>query len=277
VGAKQVGHAVGLGIALTLLVHVCASAAPLCIDENIELILDGAAAEDGSFTFAVLGDSQSVDIVYLPLLNQILEDNPAFILHTGDLTFSGSAREFEHYEDILRDYPIPIVHVIGNHDIIKDKANYYRYVGDYNWCFDFGGCRFIGLDNSSGAFLPEGIEFAYNALDPGAPIFVAFHHPPAIKKWQMHAMVADEDGGNGDQMLHILEDASVTAVFSGHLHLHDKYIINGIPYIISGCGGARIYKFGFGVTEYGYVIVSVDKFGKDINYRWVPLRDYPFN
>jgi 3',5'-cyclic AMP phosphodiesterase CpdA len=122
----------------------------------------------------------------------------------------------------------------------------------------------------------ESIEYAACTLEQDSPTFVAFHHPPHYKEWDIHAMLPESNGGNGDQLLHLLEEASISAAFSGHLHLHDKKTINGIPYIISGCGGARIYKFGFGVTEYGYVLVKVSDYGNDIEYNWVPLRNSPF-
>lgn len=255
---------------------VTATAAPLCIDESISQILNSEQGADGEFTFVVLGDSQSIDIVYLPILEQIKEESPAFILHTGDLTFSGLEHEYEHYEDVLRSYPIPIVHVAGNHDIMQGKENYACYVGAFNWCFDYGGCRFVGLDNSSGAFSAASIDYAACTLEADSPTFLAFHHPPHYKEWDIHAMLPESNGGNGDQLLHMLQPDKVKAAFSGHLHLHDRQDIDGIPFIISGCGGARIYKFGFGVTEYGYVRVNVRGHGNEVDFTWVPLRDSPF-
>jgi len=272
VGARKAGPAVGIGLLIALTVCLTAWAAPLRIDESIELIQADSRGNDGQFTFVVLGDSQSVDIVYLPVLEQILDDDPVFILHAGDVTFSGSEQEFEHYQELIADYPIPIVHVAGNHDIVSGPANFPRYVGDSNWEFEFGGCRFIGLDNSSGAFDTETIMFAGYAIDPSMPSFLIFHHPPHYDRWEVHAMVADEDGGNGGLIARMIRQGNVQGVFSGHLHLFDQYIYSGTPHIISGGAGATLYRTRYGLSERGYVVVSVRDYGNNVSFQWTPLR-----
>jgi hypothetical protein len=85
-------------------------------------------------------------------------------------------------------------------------------------------------------------------------------------------MESDGAGGRGTEMHKLLKKYGVKTVFLGHIHLYDEMSYDGIEYIISGGGGAPLYRqYGFGKAEYGLLVVRV-KHGQ-AQCEWVKLPD----
>ena len=166
------------------------------------------------------------------------------------------------------------MHLPGNHDVRYGSETYRKYVGEPNWVFDLGGFRIIGLDNATGKFSEEAVAFARKTLTSQKLCLVAFHMPPAIGRWTVHAMINDQKGGHGGEVMNLIKEAKVPMVFIGHIHLYDEMDIDGTKYIISAGGGAKLYgKYNFGKPEYGFVLVQVRP--KGITHQWVPLEYIP--
>lgn len=257
-------------VAGVLLLATASLCAPLSIQENIRAILADKSGVEGGFSFVVIGDSRSGDKVYARLLEIAASYKPLFILSTGDMVNAGSEGEFKHYAKQLASLQIPIVHVPGNHDISNGRANYAKFFGPAVWYFDYGNYRFIGLDNAGGGFSAETIAFAQKALKTDKTCFVAFHKPPDMDRWKVHAMKSDGAGGRGGELLALIENATVPYVFLGHIHLYDEIDYKGTKYVISAGGGAPLYsQYGFGRAEYGFVVVHVGADG--ISHEWIPL------
>jgi Icc-related predicted phosphoesterase len=245
-------------------------AVPLSLDQNIKAILAQQETSKKGFDFVVIGDTRDGADIFDRLLNRAKAFNPVFILHTGDLVREGQTFEYENYKKQIAVISIPMLHLPGNHDIRYGSETYHKYVGDLNWVFDLGDYRFIGLDNANGKFSEESIAFARKALRTEKTCLVAFHVPPALERWTVHAMINDSKGGRGGEVLALIKEAKVPMVFLGHIHLYDEMDINGTKYIISAGGGAKLYsKYNFGKPEFGFVLVQVRPPG--ITYQWVPL------
>jgi len=245
-------------------------AVPLSLDQNIQAIL---AKQDGTtdgFDFVVLGDSRDGAEVYSRLLTRARSLHPLFIIHTGDFVKKGDPVEYEDYIKQIAAFDIPMVHLPGNHDVRNGEDTYRRFVGEPNWYFDVGRIRLIGLDNADGTFSAKAVAFARKTLTDQKTCLVAFHYPPAVGRWTVHAMVQDQKAGGGGEVLNIIKKVKVPLVFLGHIHLYDEMDIEGTQYIISAGGGAKLYdKYGFGKPEYGFLLVQVKPQG--ITHRWVPL------
>ena len=170
-------------------------ATPISLDQNIAAILARHQGSNATFDFVVIGDNRDGVEVYTRILRHIKGLNPLFILNTGDIVNEGNVSEYEAYIKQIASYDIPILHVPGNHDVRKGPDNFYRYVGKPNWYFDVGGFRIIGLDNASGKFSAETVEFARKTLTRYKTCLVAFHRPPPVERWAVHAMMKDEEGG----------------------------------------------------------------------------------
>ncbi len=83
-----------------------------------------------------------------------LSDQPEFIIHTGDLTHSSKAEEFDTLEQILKGaHTKQIFYVPGEHDTSVDDGKQYleRHgkgsKGSGWYSFDHAGVHFIGLVN----------------------------------------------------------------------------------------------------------------------------------
>ena len=245
-------------------------AVPLSLDQNIKAILAKQEASSEGFDFVVIGDNRDGAEVYNRLVNRAKAFNPIFILNTGDFSREGQAFEYENYIKQIASVDIPILHLPGNHDVRYGSEIYRKYVGDLNWVFDLGGFRFIGLDNATGKFTEETVSFARKNLASQKICLVAFHRPPAIGRWTVHAMIDDQKGGHGGEVMNLIKEAKVPMVFLGHIHLYDEMDIDGTKYIISAGGGAKLYsKYNFGKPEFGFVLVQVRP--KGITHQWVPL------
>ncbi len=245
-------------------------AVPLSLDLNIKAILAKQVQAREGFDFVVIGDSRDGADVFDRLLSRAKAFNPLFILHTGDLVSNGQPSEYETYEKQLGSVDIPILHLPGNHDVRSGSDLYRKYVGEPNWFFDLGNIRIIGLDNAKGKFTEEAVAFARKNLTGPKICLVAFHVPPAVGRWSVHAMKDDSSGGHGGEIMALIKEAKAPLVFLGHIHLYDEMEIEGTKYIISAGGGARLYsRYNFGKPEFGFVLVRVRPTG--ITHQWVPL------
>ena len=267
---KQKALIMGIIVALLLSFFQAVWAVPLSLEKNIQAIQADQSGLEKGFLFIVLGDMRGNDDVYNRLLNKARDYKPLFILNTGDLVHKGGEGEFEHYKKLIVDFDIPILHVPGNHDVLFGSGPYRNFVGPLNWYFDYGNYRFAGLDNGAGKFSEADIEFAKKTLTDKKICLVAFHNPPPFGRWAVHAMQSDSEGGRGGDVIALMKQARVPLVFMGHIHLFDEMEVDGIKYVISAGGGAKLYgRYGFGKAEYGFVLVEVRPQG--ISYRWIPL------
>jgi 3',5'-cyclic-AMP phosphodiesterase len=245
-------------------------AIPLSLDQNIKAILAKQAGSSQGFDFVVMGDNRDGADVFNRLFKLARTFNPLFIIHTGDLVNEGQISEYENYQRQIASGDVPILHLPGNHDVRYGSENYRKYIGDLNWVFDLGGFRFIGLDNATGKFTEETVAFARENLTSKKICLVAFHRPPAIGRWAVHAMADDKNGGRGGEVMNLIKGAKAPMVFMGHIHLYDEMDMAGTKYIISAGGGAKLYgKYNFGKPEFGFVLVRVKP--TEITHQWVPL------
>jgi 3',5'-cyclic AMP phosphodiesterase CpdA len=252
-----------------LAVFVCMSspvrAVPLSLQENIKAVVENQPRPGKAFNFIVMGDNRDGVEVYKRLLDRTRAFEPLFILHTGDIVTNGQPSEYEDYIKQIAPFPIPILHLPGNHETRLGSETFRKYVGEPNWYFDLNGFRIIGLDNGAGKFNTDALAFAQKNLTSRKVCLVAFHVPPSIGRWAVHAM--REDSG---EVIGLIKKAKVPMVFMGHIHLYDEMDIGGTKYIISAGGGANLHgKYNFGKAEYGFVVVRVTP--KGITHQWVPL------
>jgi 3',5'-cyclic-AMP phosphodiesterase len=124
-----------------------------------------AAKGKGEFSFVQLSDShigfnkepnQDVTRTLQEAVNKInaLDDQPAFLLHTGDITHLSKPEQFETATEILKSAKASQVYYVpGEHDVFTDDGKTYleRYgkgTRGNGWqSFDYRGVHFIGLVN----------------------------------------------------------------------------------------------------------------------------------
>ncbi|MBM4396534.1 MAG: metallophosphoesterase family protein, partial [Deltaproteobacteria bacterium] len=225
----------------------------------------------GAFTFLVAGDNRSDANAHALVVSRMTEHEADFVVNTGDMVSSGEVAsqwvEFFAIEAALvRD--TPIYPTVGNHD--EDDGDlpepYLRLFTpppgsghDSYYSFDHGNSRFIVLDgyvevddewscllkilNWGKCFDEHQSEWLEATLkdatgDPAVDhVFVFTHEGPYSSK----------PGRSGSpQMRRLLDLFSVNkvrVVISGHDHYYEHGLANnGLPYVITGGGGAPLYE-----------------------------------
>jgi 3',5'-cyclic AMP phosphodiesterase CpdA len=202
---------------------------------------DTAEPTTASFTFVQVSDShlgfsrepnRDVAATYREAIGRInaLPQQPAFILHTGDLTHLARPEEFDTVDQLHRTFRASEIYCVpGEHDVTENDcrafmARYGRGAVGNGWrSFDYQGVHFVGLNNcmnlragSLGLLGEEQLEWLRQDLagkTDSTPIVVFAHIP----LWMVH-----EPWGWGTQdsarALQLLARFGSVTVLNGHIH-----------------------------------------------------------
>jgi Icc protein len=152
---------------------------------------------------------------------------PDFLIHTGDLTHSSKAAEFDTLDQLLIGSRKQVFYVPGEHDTSVDDGKLYldRYgketKGNGWYSFDHKGVHFIGLVNvvqlegmgKLGQGQLEWLKQDLSGLKSSTPIVVFAHIP-------LWAIYPDWGWGTSDseQALAMLRRFGSVSVLNGHIH-----------------------------------------------------------
>jgi len=218
------------------------------------------------FRFAVMGDTKHAPT--LPPFVKYLEETvkPDFMLTTGDMVQSGGGLPGPGYYEKLKDElgqsmrKYPWWPAIGNHEIagnpvIANKSegaqlkhnqitgidNFKRFYNltDDHYVFTFRNCTFIALPfPMPDAKQTEWFESELKKANEAKKHIFVFNHMPF---YTIGSKTSDTVPNKETPITALLKKYGVTAMFSGHDHGYYRTVRNGIPYIISAGGGAKIY------------------------------------
>jgi hypothetical protein len=159
-----------------------------------------------------------------------LPRKPAFMIHTGDITHTATAQQFDDAAQIIGGAGLEVHYAPGEHDILDPKTNA-AYLDRFGkgatgggwYAFDQAGVHFISLvnvvdlrANGLGSLGPEQIAWLdddLRAKSNSTPIVVFAHIP----LW----MIAPEWGwgtDDGAQALKLLSRFGSVTVLNGHIH-----------------------------------------------------------
>jgi 3',5'-cyclic AMP phosphodiesterase CpdA len=153
---------------------------------------------------------------------------PDFMLHTGDITQSAKASEFDTAQQIIRGSRVKDVHYVpGEHDTATDDGAVYRErfgkgtLGTGWYSFDHKGVHFIGLNNSLQVDAMGGLgaeQLNWMKKDVGAqsastPIVVFAHIP----LWMVYPEWGWGTKDGAEALSYLRRFGSVT-VLNGHIH-----------------------------------------------------------
>ena len=205
------------------------------------LIDEAAAQETKGFTFLQISDSHmGFDKPANPNAKGTLEEaiarvksapgNPAFMIHTGDISHLSKASEFDDAEKIISQARLDVHYVPGEHDILDDEqGKMYRdrygrgTKGPGYYSFDANGVHFVGLVNvvdlkggGLGHLGHDQLEWLEDDLagrSASQPVVVFAHIPlwTVYPEWGW----GTEDGAQA--LTYLKRFASVT-VLNGHIH-----------------------------------------------------------
>jgi Icc protein len=154
---------------------------------------------------------------------------PAFMIHTGDISHSAKASEFDDALQLINGAGLDVHYSPGEHDILDHKTRdaylerFGKGAGGGWYAFDHGGVHFVSLNNvvdlkknglgSLGAEQLEWLEDDLKGKSASTPIVVFCHIP----LW----MIAPEWGwgteDSGGALAYLAPFGSVT-VLNGHIH-----------------------------------------------------------
>jgi 3',5'-cyclic-AMP phosphodiesterase len=197
-------------------------------------------AANGAFSFVVLGDNRGNYDVLRQLIELANRGRSAFIINTGDLVAEGKLSEYLRFLAAVKRSHSPFFTVVGNHDVGKNGRLLYREIfGEENYTFDYGGCRFIVLDNADGHFPEDRLAWLDQQLATPLRKMLFLHKPPAVGNWA-HAFDASPWTENADRFTDMVSRRSVDRVFLGHIHAYEEKEIGGVRYVVTGGAGAPL-------------------------------------
>jgi 3',5'-cyclic AMP phosphodiesterase CpdA len=159
-----------------------------------------------------------------------LDVDPAFMIHTGDISHLSRPAQFDTAEQVLRESRIGEIHYVpGEHDVIGDDGKLYleRYgkgTRGAGWkSFDHGGVHFVGLVNvlnlkagGLGNLGDEQLEWLEDDLagrSASQPIVVFAHIP----LWSVYPQWGWGTDDSARALGYLKRFGSVT-VLNGHIH-----------------------------------------------------------
>jgi predicted MPP superfamily phosphohydrolase len=208
------------------------------------------------------------------------EENPDFIVMTGDIVYNGDDKNdwkvFNEETKPLRERHVRLFPVLGNHDV-RGPSGRHNFVNHFDelkahgqletrtwYALEYGNAYFIMLDSQTtyesrtpqGEWLRSQLKSAPDDLDF---LFVVLHHPlvthpsrfPVISRCDgnMPKPQLGHDVEDAEKRLRIiLQEFSQThpniriCVLSGHNHNYERYSVKGITYVVTAGGGATPYR-----------------------------------
>jgi len=211
------------------------------VPASLGIIDEAIAAEQKGFTFLQISDShigfnkeenpnapgtlqEAIDRV------KALPGNPAFMIHTGDISHLSKPAQFDDAEKIISQARLDVHYVPGEHDLVDPEAGklyrerYGRGTKGAGWySFDANGVHFIGLVNvvnlkagglgNLGAEQLEWLEDDLKGRSASQPI-VVFAHIPLWTVYPQWGWGTDD----GAKALGYLKGFGSVTVLNGHIH-----------------------------------------------------------
>jgi hypothetical protein len=195
------------------------------------------------------------------LVQRVAEEKPDAILLNGDVPWhGGNPKDYEVYRaetQIWRDANLRVFPALGNHEFancevpqclanwwaafpkLKGRRWYSARLGSKIWiiALDSDDSLLAGSDQrrwleSQIASLPHEIEF----------VLITMHHPP-VADIQSRFIVDHNPRPNEIALTQLLKTCAATSrarfiVAAGHIHNYQRFMQDGVLYLVSGGGGA---------------------------------------
>ncbi|MBW2699521.1 MAG: metallophosphoesterase family protein [Deltaproteobacteria bacterium] len=220
------------------------------------------APEPGQdFSMIIFGDNQPLAHTHELVVNTMLLHPADVVVHMGDIVHNGQASQFRDVyvsmaSPVLR--RMPHFHIAGNHeghgDVIPFDTLFPMPPGEAViidgtpldpgprvGIFDYGDARIFVLDSEREmgegsaqlAWLDAQLENTVTEHPEFIWLFASWHRPTF--SWSTSLM-----DGPRDALHEVLLRWKVDAVLNGHNHCYERFIQDGITYLVTGGGGAGL-------------------------------------
>ncbi|MBN2125964.1 MAG: metallophosphoesterase [Deltaproteobacteria bacterium] len=201
------------------------------------------AADPQDFTFAVFGDNRNSRVVFENLLKRIDHDpDIAFAVSLGDTVQKGNKERYRWFlHQVRANLGIPLLTAMGNHEYRAGGPDLYRALfGPTYYSFDIGDNLFLVLDDGNGKgidpaqreWLVRELERCGNQRRP-----IVFLHTPLYDPWAGKQPKCLPRHSSED-LIRLFSRYGVGHIFASHIHGYYSGQWEGIPFTITGGGGA---------------------------------------
>ena len=206
------------------------------------------------FKFIIYGDTRTNIDWHRIVADEMAKEKAMFLVHTGDIVESGDRlKDWDKYfQSAQKLFAVtPIFPTLGNHE--RNSEWYYQAFpgpkggGDFyrRWySYKVGDVLFIVLDSNvapgTGIYKTQ-FEWLKTVLEKSNAKYkiVYFHHP-------FFTNSPNREPSLKEDWKELFEKYHVDAVFNGHLHHYERFLINGVTYVTTGGGGAPL---GYGLLS----------------------------
>ncbi len=238
---------------------------------HYQIAIDGVVAAAAQFSTApgpgavlrigVYGDVRGGHRVHAALVQRLLDESPDLVLVSGDLVqHGGDEADWQQFFAVTAPLlaVIPYYSAVGNHDLGRagDLARRFtdlfalppgpadRPAGGAWYSFDVADVHVVMLDSNAydDATQRAWLDTDLTAAASARAILVVVHDGPYARGTHGGNQTAVRD------VVPILARHRVTLVISGHDHLYQRGRQDGIDYLVSGGGGAPLYRVTCGVA-----------------------------
>jgi 3',5'-cyclic AMP phosphodiesterase CpdA len=237
----------------------------LLVSTTFAVFLLGPSDNNNVLNFYVFGDSQGYQGGVEQIVATANQYRPQFIFHCGDLTSFGQENQYQDIKAVLDQSQVPVYTTIGNHDLKEGGgALYTQYFGNSTYSFDCGPAHVAVFNTSTGDVTEH--EFTWLEQDlsnsDSEYKFVFTHIPPFDPLSELnHSLI---NSTTSTRLITLFEEQNVDVVFTGHIHLFNDSIVNGVRYIVTGGAGASLYADEDHGGIYHFVNVTIDGSGLSI-------------
>ncbi|MCX5649310.1 MAG: metallophosphoesterase [Planctomycetota bacterium] len=231
-------------------------------------------ADPGNFHFIVYGDNRGDNPPFASILDAIAADpSIAFVIGSGDLVKTEGKENFRQFiQQVHSRLRVPFIPAPGNHDLEDGGFLWPKIMGPLNYSFRVGPHAFIVFDDNTADSLGESrmqwLERQLADTQDCDTRIVVMHIPLFDRANDILGHCIPEDLSR--RLLEILHKGRVTYIFASHVHGYLKGDYEGIPYTISGGGGARLAGSDSERHFFHYLRVHLHHGRVDVEVRPVP-------
>jgi len=201
-------------------------------------------ADPGDFHFIVYGDNRGDNPPFASILDEAAADpDVAFVVGNGDMVKTPGKENYRQFlQQVSTRLHVPFIPAPGNHDVDDGGLLWRRIMGPLNYTFRIGANALIVFDDNTADALAESrLQWLEQALADAQDCdtrIVVLHIPPFDRPNGIVEHCIPE--AESRRLLEILHNGRATYVFASHAHGYYAGDYGGIPYTITGGGGARL-------------------------------------
>jgi predicted MPP superfamily phosphohydrolase len=194
----------------------------------------------------IYGDTRTDKEAHKKVVEGIMKIKPKIVFHDGDMVADSSdLSQWKNFEEVVSTLMAKseFFPVIGNHELkgLDNYFSFFKLTPEKRWySLDREGIHFIVLDSFS-PYDKNSPQYIWLENDlksnKNSPIIVISHVPFYSSGYHFNDCIPQRK-----QLEPLLVKYGVKAVFSGHDHFYERSYHSKIYYIVTGGGGAPLYK-----------------------------------